>query len=391
MPRTTMQFGLLTAVALTLSGCGGDVTAKDGSSGGAPGGPGTLVPGSGIAVGGVGSEATPVTPGTEFEACTGVAEEAENTRAPADIVFLVDNSPSMRDEILWTRQNMNEFSRTIAEQGIDPRIVMISCLHDGCDGHANTLGICIDPPVGSGDCATSDTNPPNYLHVDLRQPSQKLLQRAVSSYDTWKPTLRPFALTHFVAISDDADLTSAADFQSQLAALNPPLSRFVFHGIFSSMSKEAACALSSSNPCCTYAAPGGEGVSYRDLSNATGGVAADLCAQDFAPVFAQFAQSVIAHSELNCEWLIPQPPAGQVLDSNLINVEFSSAGNSTYFGYVTTPNDCGTRDNAWYYDNPSAPSRVLVCPNTCSRIRSAPTPSIAVSFGCKTVDVGTLL
>jgi hypothetical protein len=371
--------------------CGAAVTTDNPSGGTAKGGAGGLVPDAGVSVGGIGNEVTPVAPGTDFDVCTGVAEEAENTRAPADIVFLVDNSPSMRDEILWTRQNMNEFSRSIAEQGIDPRIVMISCLLDGCDGHANTLGICIDPPVGSGDCATSDTNAPDYLHVDLRMPSAKLLQRAISSYARWQSVLRPSALTHFVAISDDADLTSAADFQSQLAALNPQVSRFVFHGIFSSMSKEDACAVSTSNPCCTYAAPGGEGVSYRDLANATGGVAADLCAQDFAPVFAQFAQSVITHSELNCEWVIPQPPAGQALDPNLINVKFSSAGNSTYFGYVASPNDCSTLDNAWYYDNPTAPSRVLVCPNTCNRIRSAPAPSVAVSFGCKTVEVSTLL
>jgi hypothetical protein len=391
MPGRTLRFSLLTTVSLTMVACGASIAAEDTSGGTAKGGTGAIIPGAGVSVGGIGTEVTPVPPGTDFEACTGVAEEAENTLAPADVVFLVDNSPSMRDEILWTRQNMNEFSRTIEAHGIDARIVMISCLRDGCDGHSNTLGICIAPPLGNGDCATSDTNLSDYLHVDLRQPSEKLLQRAISSYDTWKPSLRPFALTHFVAISDDADLTTSAAFTAQLAALNPPITRFVFHGIVSSMSKEDACALSTSNPCCTYAAPGGEGVSYNELAAATGGVAADLCAQDFAPVFAQFAQSVIAHSELNCEWTIPQPPAGQALDPNLINVEFSSAGNSTYFGYVTGPNNCGTLDNAWYYDDPTAPNRVLVCPSTCSRIRSAPAPSITVSFGCKTVEVSTLL
>ncbi len=393
MRRHCMRAGLLIAIG-TSTACGSSSTGTDESStgsGGAGAGAGGLLPSGSATVGGFDNEATPVTPGTEFEACTGVAEEAENTRAPADVVFLVDNSPSMRDEILWTRQNMNEFSRTIADQGIDARIVMISCLHDGCDNHANTWGICIDPPVGSGDCATSDTNLPSYLHVDVRQPSEKLLARAVNTYSTWQATLRTSALTHFVAISDDADLTAAADFQSQLVALNPPITNYVFHGIFSSLSKEAACAISTSSPCCKYAAPGGEGLSYRDLADATGGVAADLCAQDFSPVFAQFAQSVIAHSDLSCEWLIPPPPTGQVLDPNLINVQFFSAGNSSYFGYVSNPNDCRTLDNAWYYDDPSAPTRVLVCPKTCERIRSAPAPSISVGFGCKTGDVTTLI
>lgn len=381
--------GLL-AVACVVGGCGARVAGsdkdKDSSSGGSSS---AGLDGSGLS-GSVGDESAPVLPGTDFDACTGVAEEAENTRAPADIVFLVDNSPSMRDEILWTRQNMNRFSRTIAEQGIDAKIVMVSCLSDGCDGHAKTVGICIDPPLGSGDCQTSDTNLPNYLHVDLRMPSEKLLGRAVSSYAEYSSVLRPSVLTHFVAISDDADVTTAADFQSQVAALSPPLSEFVFHGIFSSISKESACELSSSNPCCTYAAPGGEGVSYRELAEATGGVAADLCAQDFAPVFDLFAQSVIAHSKLNCEWVIPAPPEGQTLDPNLVNVEFSSTAGSVDFGYVSSLEQCGSFENAWYYDDRAAPTRVIACPATCDRIRSEPSPSIALTFGCKTVDVTTI-
>lgn len=392
MRSDCMRTGLALAMTV-LTSCGsGDPASSGGSgSGNAKGGGVDLSSGSAVPLASAANDLNPVAPGTVFEACTGVAEESENTYAPADIVFLVDNSPSMRDEILWTRQNMNEFSRAVAERGLAPRIIMISCLSDGCDGHPNTKGICIDPPVGSGDCTASDSNPPGYLHIDLRMPSQKLLQRAVGTYADWKSQLRPEALTHFVAISDDGDLMSAADFQAELAALNPPLSRYVFHGIFSSLSKEAACEISSSQACCRYAAPGGEGVAYRDLSLATGGVAADLCAQDFSPVFAQFAQSVVAHAELNCEWIIPPPPAGQVLDPNLVNVKLSSRSDSSYFGYVPTADQCGTLADAWYYDDRNAPKRIVACPATCDHIREAPSPSIVVSFGCKTQEATQLI
>ena len=198
---------------------------------------------------------------------------------------------------------------------------------------------------------------------------------------------RPFALTHIVAISDDSESMSATEFREALAGLDPPVNEFVFHGIFSALSKDDACAISSSEPCCTYAAPDGEGVQYRELVETTGGVAADLCAQDFDPVFVQFAESVIAHSELGCEWTIPSPPPGEVLDPNLVNVEFNSGDNSTDFGYVASPEECGDLDNAWYYDDPGNPQRVLVCPDTCKYIRAAPVPSLAVTFGCQTVGV----
>lgn len=387
MPGTRIRLGLAwsTATAIVLAfSCGGQNsdTLSDGTSD------------ADVNIdldGSAGGEANPVDPGTEFEVCSGVTEEPENTMAPADIVFLVDNSPSMRDEILWTRQNMNSFSQMITDNGIDHRIVVISCLLDGCENHTNTVGICIDPPLGSGDCETSDTNLPDYLHVDVRMPSQKLLERAVDTFSEWKDMRRSFALTHFVAISDDSEEMSADDFREALAALDPPVNEFVFHGIFSSLSKDDACAISSSEACCTYAAPDGEGVQYRDLVEATGGVAADLCEQDFDPVFQQFAESVIAHSELNCEWSIPAPPAGEELNPDLVNVEFTSGDSSTDFGYVSSPDECGDLDHAWYYDDPRDPKQVLVCPKTCDYIRSAPVPRLAVTFGCETVEVTEML
>ncbi len=381
--RPGLVWSMAAAMVLILS-CGGDNSDGDDDT---SAGDGVSDPGTNIELDDLaGNEANPVEPGTDFEVCTGVSEEPENTLGPADIIFLIDNSPSMRDEILWTRQNMNLFSQTITDGGIDHRIVMISCLHDGCDGHSNTTGICIDPPLGSGDCETSDTNLPDYLHVDVRMPSQKLLERAVDTFVEWQAMRRPFALTHIVAISDDSELMSATEFREALAALDPPVNEFVFHGIFSALSKDDACAISSSEPCCTYAAPDGEGVQYRELVETTGGVAADLCAQDFDPVFMQFAESVIAHSELNCEWTIPSPPPGEVLDPDLVNVEFNSGDSSTDFGYVASPADCGDLDNAWYYDDPSNPQRVLVCPDTCEYIRTAPVPRLAVTFGCQTVS-----
>ncbi len=386
--RLGLAWSMATAVSIVLS-CGGH-TSDSGDADDADDADGSN-PGTNIEIDDTtGAAANPVDPGTDFEVCTGVSEEPENTLAPADIIFLVDNSPSMRDEILWTRENMNLFSQTIADGGIDHRIVMISCLHDGCDGHPTTNGICIDPPLGSGDCETSDTNLPDYLHIDVRMPSQKLLERAVDTFSEWQAMQRSFALTHIVAISDDSELMSATEFREALAALDPPVNKFVFHGIFSSLSKDDACAISSSEPCCTYAAPDGEGVQYRELVETTGGVAADLCAQDFDPVFMRFAESVIAHSELNCEWAIPVPPDGEVLDPNLVNVEFISGDSSTDFGYVASPDECGDLENAWYYDNPSNPQQVLVCPNTCEYIRAAPVPSLSVTFGCKTLGVAEI-
>jgi hypothetical protein len=140
-------------------------------------------------------------------------------------------------------------SQTIADQGLDPHIVVISCLPGDCDGHSQNHGICIDAPLGIGRCPDVDTNLPAYLHIDTRMPSRKLLERAVDTHQQWQPMLRPTALTHVVAISDDGEEQSAEQFRQALANLNPPLTDFVFHGIYSMLGKEDACAISSSEPC----------------------------------------------------------------------------------------------------------------------------------------------
>jgi hypothetical protein len=389
-----VSLGLAASMA---PGCGGESSLGDegnggtsGSGGGSGGTAGSFLDGGD----GDGSAATAGTGGgasdATFEGCVATGEIAENTYQPADIIFAVDNSPSMRDEIEWTRQNLNEFSQAIADQGIDPRIVMISCLPGDCDGHPNNHGICVAPPLGAaGGCPDggpyADNNPPKYLHIDLRIPSQKGLERIIDTYDDWKGILRSTAVTHFVAISDDGEEWTAQAFQDALAALSPPVQDYHFHGIFSSMSKEDACAISDSEPCCEFAAPSGEGVAYQELVDATGGVAGDLCAQDFDPVFQQFAASVIASAQLSCSWMIPQPPAGETLDPNRVNVEFIDGDDQrTLFGRVDSAADCANVENGWYYDNAMQPTEVLVCPQTCNWIQGQAGAKIDIQFGCAT-------
>ena len=60
-------------------------------------------------------------------------------------------------------------------------------------------------------------------------------------------------------------------------------------------------------------------------------------------------------------------------------------------GYVESADACGDLDNAWYYDDPSAPNQVFVCPATCERIHSSPLPTLAIEFGCKALDVSQII
>lgn len=324
----------------------------------------------------------------DLDECAAISESAENNYQPVDVIFAIDNSKSMGDEIVEVQKNMNRFSQMVADQNLNMRIIMISCLPEQCD-HDNSFGICIDAPVGAqGGCALTpadDNNLPDYLHINDRLPSQKGLEWIVAHYDDYKSALRDEAVRHIVVISDDTEEWSATQFETELLKVDPKFSGYYFHSIYSFMSKEDACAIGSQEPCCTYAAPAGEGTVYRELVTKTGGVGADLCLQDFDPVFDALGAKVITSAKLSCEWTIPPVPNGETLDPNKVNVVFTDGNNDSHLiGRVQGAEDCVNVTNGWYYDVAVNPTKVIVCPQTCTWIQGDPAASMAIEFGCET-------
>ena len=330
----------------------------------------------------------------EFQECTSVWETARNTRGPADVILAIDNTPSMYNEIEEVRANMNRFSQMVEEEGLDLHIVLISCYTLDCLRQDNWHTICIDPPLGAADaCQESgdhldDSVPPEYLHVNSSVESTKGLESIVDTHGEWGHMIRDDSAKHVVVVSDDNDDWTAEQFNTALLALDSRFTGYQFHGIFAYMSKDDACAISETEPCCIYSAPDGEGVVYRELVQMTGGVSGDMCLQDFDPVFNEFASAVIESARLSCEWVIPDPPLDLELDPALVNVEYSDgAGNTFMIGRISGPDKCSQVEHAWYYDDPDDPTVIYICPQTCEWIQGKPGATIRVQFGCETVWV----
>jgi hypothetical protein len=351
-----------------------------------------------------------------FDECVAIGEEAHGGYGPADIIFVIDNSKSLEDEIAEVRANMNKFAKQISDSGIDVRIIMISCLQGDCHtpggGGSNSYGICIDPPLGAaGGCVeisggdeedgqdakvTDDNNPPKYTHIETRVPSVKGLEWLLNNYQNFKDVLRPNAKKHIVIVSDDTDETTADEFNKALLALDPPtFEGYIFHAIYSYYSKDAGCAMNPVHACCDYAAPESDDTpwieTYKELVEMTGGASGDLCLQDFDAVFEATATSVVSNAVLSCNFTIPDPPADMTLDPKLVNVIFSDGqGGTTQIGKVDSQDICVKVENGWYYDNPLNPTEVIFCPQTCSAIQGHPGSKIDVEFGCET-EMATII
>jgi hypothetical protein len=53
---------------------------------------------------------------------------------------------------------------------------------------------------------------------------------------------------------------------------------------------------------------------------------------------------------------------------------------------VPTSADC-TNAGGWYYDNPAAPTKVILCPATCMTVQADSNAKVDVQFGCDTIHM----
>jgi hypothetical protein len=358
-------------------------TAGGGGAGGATGGGATAGTSSGTSGTGqppvIGPGTGPVDsgpPSSPDAACAAVNQQAETMKQPADIIWVLDNSGSMATEAAAVQSNMNIFAQQIIASGIDVRVVVLSAEQLIIFGIPVGIGICIAPPLGSGQCP-ADSLPPKYLHVPAAVGSHDALNLLIDRYRDYASMLRPNASKTFVVVTDDEATqppnNSAAAFTAAVKALDPVMfAKWKLSGVY------------CSTPCLNCA---GTGLVYEQLRQQTGGVSGDMCTTDFAPVFKALAESVIIGSKLACEWNIPPPPVGQTFDPGLVNVIYTPSGQTARDVFnVPLAADCGTQ-GGWFYDDAAKPTKILACPATCTEIQADMQAKIDVAFGCRTKPI----
>jgi hypothetical protein len=95
------------------------------------------------------------------------------------------------------------------------------------------------------------------------------------------------------------------------------------------------------------------------------------------------ALNAIRGMALACDFPVPTSTStGTEIDPKLINVNFTTtAGGEVELGIVPSAADCGM-EQAWYYDDPALPTRIILCPAACSSVTGDINASIAILAGC---------
>ncbi len=364
-------------------------------------------------------------------ACATATVEAEVERLPVDIVWVVDNSTSMMPAIEAVRDGLDDFAALVAASGLDYRVILLSLKGRGIlnrDGRRR-YGICIPPPL-AGDANCGDG--PRFFHVDVdirsTQQVEQVLGTLAQSHGysegesrgsaPWRDLLREEATKSFIFVSDDNSRTCDRPAGARCESSDPPLTvtsledfpgggnpfnryelgpgllddsygglfeGYVVHALYgwgSETDPEVKCRYSDGTE------PPASGATYTALVERTGGVRARICDGPAAwrPFFDAVASAVTGAARIACDVPLPDPPPGERLDPDRVNVVLDEAGADTTFGRVDDAASCGDR-MAWHYDDPVAPSRLSLCPRSCDRVREALRMGgrLDVRFGCATV------
>lgn len=398
----------LAALAMLLSACTGDdpdgacpddACDDDGSAPGAPFGD------AGI-------------PAVEAEqACAMQSTRAERgVERPVDIIFVIDNSGSMTDEIAAVRRNINRnFARIIEDSGVDFRVIMLSLF--GTDA----ANVCIDPPLAGNACDVGlyGTNSERYFHYNVEIASFDPWCRILESLDGpdvegrapngWLDWLRPDSEKAFVLITDDSagcsygggsegevvfgavgadPFEDALLFHQTLLAKSPeyfgvpPDVRYTFYSIVGVEASEP-----STEPwfphqpvrerACDTAASAGR--SYQALSVVTDALRYPVCeGRDFDAVFQVLAGNVVESAKAECVFEIPEAPPGQGIDLLTINVQYTpgDGGAAMRFGRARAEARCDA--SSFTIDG----DRIRLCREACALVESDRAAQVDVLYAC---------
>ena len=94
----------------------------------------------------------------------------------------------------------------------------------------------------------------------------------------------------------------------------------------------------------------------------------------------------IRSGALGCEYVLPVPEANKgTVDPASVEIEFTAGKNDppAKFRRVDSVSQCGEATGGFYYDNPTAPKRLILCPASCEDVKKGTAASkLDVVLGC---------
>ncbi|MEM1029912.1 MAG: hypothetical protein AAGN82_06160 [Myxococcota bacterium] len=348
---------------------------------------------------------------------------------PLDVVFVVDNAPSMVDAIAaFETQLYPRFAYVLQVLGADAQVIVVS------DHGEGPREVCIGPPLAepASSCAGAPGSVPGqFLHYSVTIGGGDGLCRLLDTYrgredggttddfavedDGWQTWMRPEAFRALVMLSDgrpactwrgerfdDADdptlvpSSSAAalvalNFDRALRQRDPArfgtLNRrnYAFYSLLGVAAPAPSAPLghAPAAPLVTTSCPGAatSGYGYQWLSRATGGAryAASCASADMGAILSDVASSMVVDAIDRCALVIDDP---ETAPADVVSVKsYGPEGERETFPRVNGRSACGI-SGGMYVDGDT----VRLCPESCGAVRLDPAVDLRLFTACPRVE-----
>jgi von Willebrand factor type A domain len=246
---------------------------------------------------------------------------------------------------------------------------LIPSLCDSCDPAAYAMpAIEIAPLPGVASQITASLAA--HTTPNTATPTGPALQGAIDHATTWT-NAHPSDVT-VVILATDGDPSECGSATSTASLL-------------SQVETIAAAGVAATPKILTFViGVGTETANLNGIAQA-GGTGSAFIVDTSMNVSTQFlaALNKIRGAALGCQYKIPVPDSGTI-DTALVNVQFTpTGGKSELVPQVANKGVCPASGNAWYYDNPSNPTEILLCTTTCGTVATG--GRVDVLTGCQTV------
>lgn len=102
---------------------------------------------------------------------------------------------------------------------------------------------------------------------------------------------------------------------------------------------------------------------------------------------AEFLQTMkeIRGAALPCQFEIPLPTSDEA-NYDEVNVDFQPDATAASVPLYRVENEaaCAGNLNSWHYDDPTAPTAIVLCSDSCDLVLSSDTSNVSISLGCET-------
>lgn len=108
---------------------------------------------------------------------------------------------------------------------------------------------------------------------------------------------------------------------------------------------------------------------------------------DVAQEVLKALNEIRGNAAIPCDFALPK--SGRDVDLTKINIAYANSECAGHVFYQVQSAAACSGQGGWYYDNPNQPSRVQLCPASCSEV-SGPSGKLAFHIGCNTLQTPLL-